>query len=373
MLFGCIDFNKDSNRPPNPRAVTAVILGLVMIVVGCEPGPPPTPTLPPALDFTVTPTWQSPTPTVTPIPSLTASLTPLPVTITPLVTATSIELSPTETVVPEVVTAPPPTIPPPVAVTPFPTQSLAIPVTGVEGRMGVGSAGNGTINVLPEIAFPPQEVLDTPLNAGFEGGRMEQGAVEVVVPEGWTAWWRTGAIDCGVYAALATTGPCPAVDYPGLKYRRPEFSVIPADGRWLDPPRVFGDGQAARFFCTYGICEGGYLQPVRVSPGTTYVLSAQSHAWCTENTSDPFHSQVGTRDEQLNCEVALGLDPTGGLDPLGANVVWQAANIYDSFAPLAIGPVQAQGDTVTLFLRGRSLWPVRHNDFHFDAVTFTRQ
>lgn len=374
MPFGFVEFRKDANRPPRSRAVTALILGMLVLIVGCEPGPPPTPTLPPALDFTVTPTWQSPTPSVTPIPSLTASQTPVPITVTPTFESISTPIPSTETLVPALVASRPPTIPPPVVMSPFATQQPATTPVGANstGMMNV-QTGGVSINPLPVEPLSPDALLDTPANIGFEGGYVEQGAVEVIVPQGWTAWWRTGAIDCGIYEALQTTGPCPAIEFPAMQYKRPEFSVIPADGRWLDPPRVVGEGQGARYFCTYGICDGGYLQQVRVTSGATYALTAQAHAWCTENTGDLYHSQLGTRDEQLNCALALGIDPTGGIDPFASHVIWQAANIYDVFAPLSTGPVLARGDVVTLFLRGRALWPVRHNDFHFDAVSFTRQ
>jgi len=217
------------------------------------------------------------------------------------------------------------------------------------------------------------ELPVTPINTGFEGAAAQQGAMEVVVPEGWTAWWRTGPVDCAIYRRLSTTGPCPALEEPDLMYRRPEFSVIPASGVWLDPPRVYGQGQAARFFCTFGICTAGYLQRVQVVPGRRYVLSAWVHSWCTDNGNDHYHSQLETRDDQLNCEMALGLDPSGGLDPLSPAVVWQAAYAYDSYVYLATPAVAAQGSVMTLYLRGRSLWGLRHNDFHFDQVSFVAQ
>ncbi len=217
----------------------------------------------------------------------------------------------------------------------------------------------------------PGSLPVAPLNADFDGAAVVQGASEVVAPAGWTAWWRSGPLDCAIYAALQTTGSCPALAEPGLEYKRPEFTVIPAAGRWLDPPRVVGSGQAARFFCTYGICEGGYWQQVQAAPGREYALSALAHAWCTENSTDPQHSQLGTADDRLNCELALGIDPTGGVDPLASSIVWQGINAYDTFQRVTTPPVRAAAPVITLFLRGRSLWGLRHNDFHFDQVAFS--
>ncbi|MBN2471191.1 MAG: hypothetical protein JXN59_10740 [Anaerolineae bacterium] len=354
------------NRPYSRRAVDAFFVGMLLLLVGCQPGPPPTPTLRPDLDYTVTPTWQSPTPSATPIPSLTASLPP---TLTALPTATptaSPELTPSEesTLPPELVepavtlwvTIPPPLV---VATAQAPGPAAIPPAQSVQDPAGPSP--------IPER---PADLPQAPVNPGFEDAAVEQGASEVVVPLGWSAWWRTGPVDCAIYEALETTGSCPASDAPDLVYKRPEFSVIPAEGRWLDPPRVIGAGQGARFFCTYGICEGGYFQQVQVQPGQAYVLSAQVHAWCSQNTQDPYRSQLGTRDDQLNCELAVGLDPTGGTDPRSPAVVWGAIYAYDTFQPASTPPVRAQTSIMTLYLKGRSLWALRHNDFHFDQVTF---
>ncbi len=230
------------------------------------------------------------------------------------------------------------------------------------------------INPLPLPAVVPVTSLPrVPVNTGFEGAAVQQGAAEVVVPQGWTAWWRTGAVSCALYQQLGTTGPCPVADYPGLTYKRPEFTVIPSSGPWLDPPRVYGQGQAARFFCTFGICVGGYLQRVQVTPGQRYVLTAQVHSWCTEDSANHRRSQLETRDDQFNCELALGIDPTGGADPLSPNIIWNTLYAYDTYTFLSTPAVVAPGPAMTLYLRGRNLWALLHNDFHFDQVSFSLQ
>lgn len=349
--------SKAFNRPWLKRAVVALLLGLLL--VGCQPGPPPTPTLPPALDITVTPTQRSATPSPAAIPSLTASLTRQPATPAPLPTTTTARPTATR----QVDQAPPAetlwvTIPSPLILA---TPQLPAPVVIPPEVPPDG---------LSPLPGRPGALPQAPENPGFDGFAVEQGASEVVVPLGWSAWWRTGPIDCVLYERLETTGPCPSIETPDLAYKRPEFTVIPAEGRWLDPPRVVGDGQAARFFCTYGICEGGYLQQVQVRLGERYVLSAQMHAWCTQNTQETYRSQLDTVDDRLNCELAVGLDPTGGLDPRSAEVIWQPIYAYDAFQLVRTPPVQAQSAVMTLYLKGRSLWALRHNDFHFDQVTF---
>lgn len=353
----------------------SLLLLLLSAAVACQPGPPPTPTIPSRLNYTLTPTSNSPTVTVSPTaaptataqaatPTQPATLTPIVATYTPSPTPSQVLLpasTPTLAQLPDTTALPPAGVAspsPPVAAQATPVQWLAY-------------TPSPQINPLPIPEVVRVEDLPAiPLNAGFDGGTARQGAAELVIPTGWVAWWRTGPIDCSLYQQLGTTGPCPALEEPGLIYRRPEFSVIFSSDPWLDPPRVHGQGQAARFFCTYGICIAGYLQRVQVTPGRSYVLGAWVHSWCSDDSTDHRRSQLETQDDRLNCEMAVGLDPRGGLDPFADQVVWQAAYAYDTYAYLETPPVVAQGPAMTLFLRGRSLWGLRHNDFHFDQVSF---
>ncbi|MBN1967664.1 MAG: hypothetical protein JW910_23610, partial [Anaerolineae bacterium] len=326
--------------------------------------PPPTATMT-ASPTRVPPTFTAP-PSVT--PSATASVTPAIAAMTVTAADTASPVPPPPTLRP---TQPPVTIVYATSVAVLtPGGTPFVPRTQDEAEL-VYYTPSAVINPLPVVAQQPVVTLPLlPFNTDFEGASAPQGAQEVVAPAGWLAWWRTGGIDCGLYQQLGTAGPCPALEYPGLEYRRPEFSVIPLAQQWLDPPRIQSGTQAARFFCTYGICMAGYVQRVQVMPGLAYVLGAWAHSWCTDDSSDHAHSQLETRDAWLNCEVAVGLDPTGGLDPFSPAVVWQAASIYDTYAYLATPPVTAQASAMTLYLRGRSLWGLRHNDFHFDGVTF---
>lgn len=374
---------KNANRPPSVWAVAGLphrcprlrfgVLLVMLLVAACQPGPPPTPTVPPSLDYTFTPTW--PSPTVTRIPSLTATQMPtatstmLPSTATPIVAT----FTPSSTQTAEPPAAVPPTLPPAPPATLPPLITTPLPVTAAPGA-AVYYEPSALVNPLPLPAVVPVANLPrVPVNTGFEGAAVPQGAMEIVVPQGWTAWWRDGAVDCAIYAQLGTTGPCPVVDYPDLTYKRPEFSVISSSAPWLDPPRIYGQGQAARFFCTFGICVGGYLQRVQVTPGQRYTLSAQVHSWCTDDSGNHQRSQLETRDDQLNCELALGIDPTGGADPLSHNIIWNTFYAYDTYTFLSTPAVVASGSAMTLYLRGRNLWALRHNDFHFDQVTFGPQ
>ena len=85
--------------------------------------------------------------------------------------------------------------------------------------------------------------------------------------------------------------------------------------------------------------------------------------------------RIGQRVDPLAIVLfmALGIDPTGGADPLSPAVIWQAIYAYDTYTFVSTPAVLAQGPVMTLYLRGRSLWALRHNDFHFDQGTFAAQ
>jgi hypothetical protein len=157
-----------------------------------------------------------------------------------------------------------------------------------------------------------------------------------------------------------------------LSYYRPEFEVVnPAT--MIRGERVLDGTQSVRFFCTYGVCIGGLFQQARVVPGARYVFGGYAFSWCSidpEFHQDNLHSTLNTRDDQLNCEVALGLDPTGGTNWNGPSVQWIAMNAYDRYTYFETPPVIATGETMTLFIRGRSLWGFHHIDFHFDGLNF---
>jgi hypothetical protein len=251
-----------------------------------------------------------------------------------------------------------------------PTQVAALLPPGVsEGAQlppGVAQVPQGApVSVPPEVAAA---AVPPPVNTAFEGDQfLQDGAVEVAVPVGWQAWWQTGTVQCALYELLNTGGYCP-----NQTYYRPEFEVVnPAT--MIRGERVLDGSQSVRFFCTYGVCIGGLFQQARVVPGARYVFGGYAFSWCStdpEFHQDVLHSTLETRDDQLNCEVALGLDPAGGTDWRSPSVQWVAMSAYDTYTYFETPLVTATGPTMTLFIRGRSLWGFHHIDFHFDGLSF---
>jgi hypothetical protein len=235
------------------------------------------------------------------------------------------------------------------------------------------------ILVVPSAATPsgPAVVQAVTLqNPGFEGGmgnsqvywtRDDGGPFfpgvdpgiprrdNIKPPEGWTAWWRD-KYPCD----LAYT----------FNMAQPEMVVI-GD---TDPARVYEGDQAFKSFTFHACHDMGILQTVSAVPGGTYHAEAMGHAWYSDCDSKP-------HDPPLlpNCEdpwgfahdyLSVGIDPTGGIDPLGPDVVWgQEVEIYGVYDHSITVTAKAEANQITLFLRSRADTPLKHDDAYWDSVS----
>jgi hypothetical protein len=165
------------------------------------------------------------------------------------------------------------------------------------------------------------------------------------------------------------------------------------------PERVY-EGEKATLLFTFGRGhDAGFFQQVNVEPGTTLCLSAWAHAWSNHkdkslpdkfpHPDDPLWSEGAgyaprepqegeqhmwlagsTADDNLtNFTFYVGIDPTGGINPLANTVVWgTGAHIYNAFALVPPVEVVAESSNVTVFLRSKTRWPFKHNDAYWDAA-----
>jgi hypothetical protein len=197
-------------------------------------------------------------------------------------------------------------------------------------------------------------------NGDFEGGAWQEtftGEVynEISAPEHWTAFWKEG-------------GPIEHDPRNTDGYRRPECKVIHKVRPYLEPPRIHEGDQAWQCFTFFGIHDAGlYQQVTGLEPGTRLRASAWTHAW--SNDADDAHRSDLSGGGQWNFTQYVGIDPTGGTDPWSAAVVWsEARNVYDVYAQLPPVEVEAESDTVTVFIRSVVMWPFKHCDVHWDDV-----
>ena len=188
------------------------------------------------------------------------------------------------------------------------------------------------------------------------GGPYHDEFNEVAPPEGWVAWWREGF-------------PCSGT--PDWETGRPEVRVI---STVPDPARIHGGEQAVQWFTFWHCHEGGLLQKVQVEPGHYYSLRAFGHAWysnCSHRPHDPpYDYDCATPIGWAHDWLSVGIDPTGGIDPLGPSVVWgEAREVYGVYdKQLTTGRVQAQAATITVFIRSEASHPLKHADFYIDDV-----
>lgn len=214
--------------------------------------------------------------------------------------------------------------------------------------------------------FKSQEVAPLLTNGGMESGTSRDTIYwtltggpfythfgEIEGPEGWTAWWREGDL-------------CTGTD--DWRTGRPEVKVISGP----DQARIHSGEQAVQWFTFYRCHDGGLLQQVSVIPGHYYTFSIYGHAWfsrCSSRPHDaPYDTDCATPIFWAQDYLSVGIDPTGGIDPLGPEVVWgRAQEIYGIYGEmLTIERVQAQGGTLTVFVRSEASHPLKHVDSYLD-------
>jgi hypothetical protein len=159
-----------------------------------------------------------------------------------------------------------------------------------------------------------------------------------------------------------------------------------------DPLRVHGGQKAMLLFTFFRKHDAGFLQQVSVPAGTRLRLTAWAHAWSNhlaasqgghvddprwsdgagyQTVAWPEASQPQTGDPQQdarsNFAFWVGIDPTGGTDPLANTVVWGPGwHIYNGYAQQLSAEATAQAEQVTVFLRSRTAWGFKHSDAYWD-------
>ena len=210
-------------------------------------------------------------------------------------------------------------------------------------------------------------------NPGFEGGWWRKTYTgqewgEIFVPQDWVAWWREGL-------------PVPHDPQNLNGYGRPEMQVINAEPPFLEPPRIYADQRALKFFTFYRIHDAGVYQTVTTIPGATYRLTFHAHAWsnpeddayASADAPGAFYALAGTAglsDAQRNFTFMAGVDVEGRSDPFLPTIQWgQGAHIYNVYAAVPSLTFTSTGASTTIILRSNVLWPFKHNDAYMDAVT----
>lgn len=187
---------------------------------------------------------------------------------------------------------------------------------------------------------------------------------EVQVAEGWTAWWRQIPPD---YVRLPEN--ClekRRVDY-GCYWARPEFSASARTGAAY---RIYGGDNSQKYFTFGRMHEAGLYQRVTgVVPGARLRFSVYLSAWMCASFAECRQGLLS--DQPTTMHLRVGIDPTGGTDPFGPNVVWSAeADSFDRWTQYHVEAI-ARGEAVTVFTHSRPEWtlPRMANDIYVDEAS----
>jgi len=161
-----------------------------------------------------------------------------------------------------------------------------------------------------------------------------------------------------------------------------------------DERRVRSGDKAILLFTFYRRHDAGFYQQVEVEQGQRLRFTAWAHAWSNHLSEDeggdpddgrwsdgagkgvvawpvsnnlPHDTGDPQTDAKPNFSFWVGIDPTGGTNPSAPSVVWSDGyHIYNGYCQELSVEATAEADTVTVFLRSKTLWPFKHNDAYWD-------
>jgi LysM repeat protein len=197
----------------------------------------------------------------------------------------------------------------------------------------------------PDPVRPAAAQANLLVNPGFEEGFQVQGASEISVGNGWTAWWIQGG------AAQTAEG----------YLVRPEYKS--EDSTIFGLRRVRSGRFAQKFFSSYSTHDAGLFQLVAVPSGATMRFSVWVETW-SSSEDDP-DNIVGPG----NYFLSVGIDPTGAADPTSPVVVWSEPTLAQNQWVALTVTARAQADQVTVLLRGAPQYRVKHNDSYWDDAS----
>lgn len=231
-----------------------------------------------------------------------------------------------------------------------PVFSVAAPDLSQLTQDGTNLLSNpGFEGLVCRATSPPGECWDNYTSDTFTGVTYP----EIATPQGWVTFWNEQG------------NPLDG----GWPFGRPECKIVSNWGPWKEPvARVSSGYYALQQFGFFRSIDSGVYQVVgSLSPGATVQASFYAHAW----TCDSDASGAKSCGDQFQMLFRVGIDPNGGTDPFGPNVIWSGGTYsYDEYR--RIGPVEAQvgaGGMVTVFLRGTAKWRYKHNDIYLDDAS----
>ncbi len=199
-------------------------------------------------------------------------------------------------------------------------------------------------------------------NPDFEderGWAFQDDVREILVPNGWFAFWRPNPPD-----DLPLPSNCPRRSDFGCYWARPEFHDVKASDF---PNRVHSGERAVRYFGYGRMHQAGLYQTVEQIPlGVRLQFSVWLQAWMCANASACMGGKVS--DAPAHMHLQVGIDPSGGVDPWSSQVLWSPEG--EAFDHWQLFQVEATSEAgvATVFVRSRAEWDWArlNNDVYVD-------
>lgn len=163
-------------------------------------------------------------------------------------------------------------------------------------------------------------------NGSFAGNYVsyrDQTAMQT--PFGWSPWWIPQRSDQPLWQNLI-----------------PTYNPYNLEGRMLQ-----------QVSSTWGTHVGGLFQQVPVYAGNEYELSVEAQAWSSESETP------GSKIDPSDVNVQIGIDPSGGLNPISPLVIWSSAaqplSKWQTYRLTAI----AETNILTVYLKSAPSLPKR--------------
>jgi len=192
----------------------------------------------------------------------------------------------------------------------------------------------------------------------------QDGVGEVQVGPGWRAWYLDVAPN---YVNKPTNCLDSKAGY-GCYWMRPEFrdTVLASFEN-----RVRSGMRAQKYFSFGRMHEAGLYQRVGgIKPGSTVRFSIYIQAWMCHDIDKCGKNGI-LSDAPDNMHLRVGIDPYGGDNPFGPNVVWAPEmEAFDRWVEFAV-ETRALADTVTVFTHSRPEWGWARveNDVYLDDAS----
>lgn len=182
-------------------------------------------------------------------------------------------------------------------------------------------------------------------NPGFEDGfRQVQGSSPREVANAWTPW-----------NAPRTS------DMPGFQNVQPTYFAGANASSQGAISRIRSGGNSQVYFSYFATHDAGIYQQIsNVTSGTEFRFSIYGYVLSTSL------DDLNVSENPGGVALRVGIDPTGGTDPLASSVVYsEAAIFYDAFRQYSV-IATAQSTTITVFIRSTVTEPVQYSYVYLD-------